>query len=231
MALVGTEEFSALVKRVAHLEQREAEAIASARERLESLLALSVAEAEAERSLQTYHVLQASYDKGVADGEASERLERIALTVQEFFVRANGKRLSYLAALEKDRTLTLQRLRQIVGEDEPALAEPTPARILYRNHRGETAWRTITPLRVWFGATEWHPEPQYLLKAVDTEKGAERDFALRDVLRWGEGRDEPTTSPALASLAARVLADPEGASVEEVRRLAGCVLRQAGEGE
>jgi predicted DNA-binding transcriptional regulator YafY len=53
--------------------------------------------------------------------------------------------------------------------------------IIYTNYRGETAQRTIVPQRVWFGATEWHPEEQWLLDAIDLEKGAERSFALRDI--------------------------------------------------
>jgi hypothetical protein len=60
--------------------------------------------------------------------------------------------------------------------------KPYPAvRIRYTNHRGETAVREVRPQRVWFGATEWHPEPQWLLDAVDVERGVERSFALRDV--------------------------------------------------
>lgn len=55
-------------------------------------------------------------------------------------------------------------------------------RILYRNYRGETAIRTVRPSRIWFGATSWHPEPQWLMEAVDLEKDAERSFALRDIL-------------------------------------------------
>ncbi|MEU1237895.1 hypothetical protein ABZ399_27340 [Micromonospora aurantiaca] len=54
--------------------------------------------------------------------------------------------------------------------------------ILYRNYRGETARRYILPMRVWFGLTEWHGEPQWLLDAVDLEKDAERSFAFRDIL-------------------------------------------------
>jgi predicted DNA-binding transcriptional regulator YafY len=54
-------------------------------------------------------------------------------------------------------------------------------RIIYTNYRGETAQRTIVPQRVWFGATEWHPEEQWLLDAVDVEKNAQRSFALRDI--------------------------------------------------
>ncbi len=32
--------------------------------------------------------------------------------------------------------------------------------IVYRNYRGETALRRIVPSHIWFGGTEWHPEPQ-----------------------------------------------------------------------
>lgn len=55
-----------------------------------------------------------------------------------------------------------------------------PVRITYRNYRGETAQRVITPQRVWFGSTEWHPEPQWLMAAFDHEKQANRDFAIKD---------------------------------------------------
>jgi predicted DNA-binding transcriptional regulator YafY len=61
---------------------------------------------------------------------------------------------------------------------------PQPVTLRYRNHRGETALRRVLPLRLWYGATAWHPEPQWLLDAVDTERGVERSFALRDVLAW-----------------------------------------------
>ena len=52
--------------------------------------------------------------------------------------------------------------------------------LTYTNYRREVSVRTITPRRVWFGSTEWHPEPQWLLTAFDHDKGAERDFALKD---------------------------------------------------
>lgn len=55
-----------------------------------------------------------------------------------------------------------------------------PLRITYRNWRGEVGERNIVPQSVWFGATDWHPEPQWLLSALDTGKGAARDFALAD---------------------------------------------------
>jgi predicted DNA-binding transcriptional regulator YafY len=69
-------------------------------------------------------------------------------------------------------------------EKQPRAAEPDSRlaiRISYTNYRGETARREIVPQRVWFGATEWHPEEQWLLDAIDLEKGAQRSFALRDI--------------------------------------------------
>jgi len=62
----------------------------------------------------------------------------------------------------------------------PAEPEGEPLTFTYRNWRGEIAERRAIPRRVYFGATEWHPEPQWLLRALDVDKGAERDFALKD---------------------------------------------------
>lgn len=53
-----------------------------------------------------------------------------------------------------------------------------PVALMYTNWRGDTALRTVLPQRIWYGATEWHPDPQWLLTAVDVDKGVERDFAL-----------------------------------------------------
>ncbi|WP_287149596.1 hypothetical protein [Mesorhizobium sp.] len=52
-------------------------------------------------------------------------------------------------------------------------------KVFYTNWRGETSLRTITPDQVYYGATEWHPEPQWLLTAYDHDKLAVRDFALK----------------------------------------------------
>jgi predicted DNA-binding transcriptional regulator YafY len=53
--------------------------------------------------------------------------------------------------------------------------------IVYTNYRGETARRRIIPQRLWFGATKWHPDEQWLLDAIDVEKKSQRSFALRDI--------------------------------------------------
>lgn len=67
-------------------------------------------------------------------------------------------------------------------------ADPRPERVVYRNWKGEVAERLITPLTVWHGSTEWHPEPQWFLRARDERKGAVRDFALRDFVGKGVSR-------------------------------------------
>lgn len=56
--------------------------------------------------------------------------------------------------------------------------------ILYTNYRGETGRRKIIPEKIWFGSTEWHKEPQYLLDAHDVEKNALRNFAMKDIKEW-----------------------------------------------
>jgi hypothetical protein len=50
--------------------------------------------------------------------------------------------------------------------------------VVYTNWRGETRERRLVPISLWYGYTEQHGEPQYLLKALDCEDGREKDFAL-----------------------------------------------------
>jgi hypothetical protein len=64
-------------------------------------------------------------------------------------------------------------------------AMPRECYILYKNWRGEVGWRRVMPHEILFGSTPWHREPQWLLRATDLEKGAERHFALSDVQLWG----------------------------------------------
>jgi len=62
--------------------------------------------------------------------------------------------------------------------DLTSLAQPIS--FTYRNWRGETAMRSAVPKAVWFGTTEWHPEPGWFLFAYDLAKAQDRDFALKD---------------------------------------------------
>lgn len=60
--------------------------------------------------------------------------------------------------------------------------EAAPLAFTYRNWRGEIGHRSVYPIRMEWGSTEWHPEPQWLLVAHDIEKGAERSFAVKDII-------------------------------------------------
>ena len=52
----------------------------------------------------------------------------------------------------------------------------------YTNWKGERRERRILPRTLWFGTTEHHRgAPQWFILALDVEKNATRDFALRDI--------------------------------------------------
>jgi len=77
----------------------------------------------------------------------------------------------------------VQAIRALIDTPAPP-AEPAgdaqPITMTYRNWCGETGERTILPRKLWFGSTEWHPEPGWLLTAWDCDKEAERVFSLAD---------------------------------------------------
>jgi predicted DNA-binding transcriptional regulator YafY len=59
-------------------------------------------------------------------------------------------------------------------------------KILYTNWRGENRNRTITPIEggLYYGTSQWHTTPQWLLKAIDGETGETRCFAMDNVSQW-----------------------------------------------
>ena len=61
--------------------------------------------------------------------------------------------------------------------------------ILYTNCQGKTGFRNIVPQELKFEETEWHPGEQWILHAFDVDKEAPRAFAIKDVRKWGAGRD------------------------------------------
>lgn len=73
-----------------------------------------------------------------------------------------------------------------VGADTSAtrdfVDEVVDLEFVYHNWRGEVSARRVRPLRIEFAATDWHPEQQWLLIAYDVEKGAERSFAIKDMI-------------------------------------------------
>lgn len=52
----------------------------------------------------------------------------------------------------------------------------------YVNYKGEASRRKVEGLpHLWYGTTEYHQDPQWLMTAFDVNKQALRDFALRDI--------------------------------------------------
>jgi hypothetical protein len=56
----------------------------------------------------------------------------------------------------------------------------TEIEFVYLNWRGETRVRRVRPGGIRFMETPHHPEMQWILRAVDLDKGEMRSFALRD---------------------------------------------------
>ena len=54
----------------------------------------------------------------------------------------------------------------------------------YKNWEGVTAVRHVIPIKLWYGHTEFHKKDQWLLKALDVDKNAERDFSVIDIIRF-----------------------------------------------
>jgi len=60
--------------------------------------------------------------------------------------------------------------------------EKPPLIFRYKNWEGKEAVRRVMPIELWYGKTEWHPKEQWLLKAWDLDKDAERNFAFKDII-------------------------------------------------
>ncbi len=58
-----------------------------------------------------------------------------------------------------------------------------PLKFEYVNWKGEIGTRTIIPLEVWYGYTDYHTE-QWMLKAWDIDKDDERNFAINDIVKF-----------------------------------------------
>ena len=67
----------------------------------------------------------------------------------------------------------------------PKNTEYTPIlKFEYKNWLGKVSIRTVVPYEIWFGNTEFHKKEQYLLRAYDVDKNAERNFALKDIIKF-----------------------------------------------
>lgn len=57
-------------------------------------------------------------------------------------------------------------------------------KIDYTNWKGNRREREIIPIEIFFSTTQYHKEPQLLLKARDIEDNITKDFAMKDIHSW-----------------------------------------------
>jgi predicted DNA-binding transcriptional regulator YafY len=76
--------------------------------------------------------------------------------------------------------------------------------LFYVDERGETCTRRVLPERIWFGCTDWHREPQWLLDAFDVDRRAVRSFAMQRIEQMRpDTTDRVHDGPAVACSAGR----------------------------
>ena len=67
-----------------------------------------------------------------------------------------------------------------------------PLVFFYRNHRGDGSVRSVYPIDAWFGTTEHHSEPCWLLRAWCLESQVVRDFEMAKMIQPAVERDKET---------------------------------------
>jgi len=68
--------------------------------------------------------------------------------------------------------------------DVTAVRQNRLVQIDYTNYKGERRWRTVRPMKIWFGVSVWHPGEQWFLHADDMDKSQVRDFSLATIHAW-----------------------------------------------
>lgn len=58
---------------------------------------------------------------------------------------------------------------------------PMKITIDYTNYKGVRGVRAIDPILLRWGSTQYHKKPQWLLEALDCNKGEYRTFAVEDI--------------------------------------------------
>lgn len=115
----------------------------------------------------------------LAEAEAQrERLDTIAATIRINALRHGATDEQVAAFLTGEADFVGWIKAQI---SSPQAVRPgAPVTLTYTNWRGDTEVRRIIPRCIWWGSTAWHPEPQWILTALDVDKDKERHFALKD---------------------------------------------------
>jgi len=71
----------------------------------------------------------------------------------------------------------------VVGSEELVKMQKA-LKFKYKNWENKIAIRTVRPIKIWFGKTQWHPKEGWLLKALDLDKNEERDFSVKDIIKF-----------------------------------------------
>ena len=53
----------------------------------------------------------------------------------------------------------------------------------YKNYKGIASVRNVIPYKIWFGSTDFYEE-QWLLHSFDLDHKQERNFALREIIKF-----------------------------------------------
>lgn len=68
----------------------------------------------------------------------------------------------------------------------------------YTNYRGVYGLRHAMPIKLEFGSDQYHPDPQWLMTAIDVDKSAYRRFAVNDMMMAKAIRDRNRFDAQLA---------------------------------
>lgn len=101
-------------------------------------------------------------------------MELLGIVLGTVFMIAGGVQL---ARWTFDAWLWLRGHRRVVLHQPPLVID-------YTNHYGDRGLRTVWPMRLWWGESEWHEGEQLLMDAWDAEKDAMRTFAVKDIHGW-----------------------------------------------
>lgn len=103
--------------------------------------------------------------------------EENSVRVIEIGTRVRNRRKNTERAGSKDRRWDSYVPKHI--DDKLIMNEDKYIEIDYTNWRNIRSVRKILPIRIYFAATDFHPEPQWILEAFDPEKKENRAFALK----------------------------------------------------
>ncbi len=103
-----------------------------------------------------------------------------------FFQRARDISRDQQRGSNADRNPGLETDWDAYPTDSAKIPLERAVRIVYLNHRGMDESRNIVPDRLWFGATDWYVEKQWLLDAFDIDRGVFQTLAVSRIVNMGD---------------------------------------------